>query len=185
MAYSFQTFSVEEILTSSKMNQVEVNIRDHVHGGSSVGNVGTTAAADTNNTTLATTAYVIGQAATQAQQETGTSVLNFVTSGCQHFHPSALKIWGSCGIAGNLNSPSYNVTSVGDTGAGQATVTIATDFSSAVYALWCNPIHNTTRVGSTASMAAGSFILECRAAGTGSLTDPTTGYHFGGAGDHA
>lgn len=38
MAYSFQTFSVGEVLTASKMNQVEVNVRDHVHGNSSVSN---------------------------------------------------------------------------------------------------------------------------------------------------
>lgn len=35
-AYSFQTFSVGQVLTSSQMNQVEVNIRDHIHGASSV-----------------------------------------------------------------------------------------------------------------------------------------------------
>ena len=32
MAYSFQTFTVGQVLTASQMNQVEVNIRDHVHG---------------------------------------------------------------------------------------------------------------------------------------------------------
>lgn len=32
MAYSFQTFSLNQILTSAQMNQVEVNVRDHVHG---------------------------------------------------------------------------------------------------------------------------------------------------------
>lgn len=32
MAYSFQTFSVSQVLTATQMNQVEVNIRDHVHG---------------------------------------------------------------------------------------------------------------------------------------------------------
>lgn len=36
MAYSFQTFSVGQVLTASQMNQVEVNIRDHLHGTSSV-----------------------------------------------------------------------------------------------------------------------------------------------------
>ena len=35
-AYSFQTFTVAEVLTASKMNQVEVNIRDHQHGVSGV-----------------------------------------------------------------------------------------------------------------------------------------------------
>ncbi len=37
MAYSFQTFTVAQVLTASQMNQVEVNIRDHVHGTASVG----------------------------------------------------------------------------------------------------------------------------------------------------
>ena len=36
MAYSFQTFVVFEVLTSTKMNQVEVNIRDHIHGSGGV-----------------------------------------------------------------------------------------------------------------------------------------------------
>src|SRR3990172_1082360 len=32
MAYIFQTFTINQILTNSQMNQVEVNIRDHQHG---------------------------------------------------------------------------------------------------------------------------------------------------------
>ena len=32
MSYSFQIFTVGQVLTASQMNQVEVNIRDHVHG---------------------------------------------------------------------------------------------------------------------------------------------------------
>jgi len=36
MAYSYQTFSVGEILTATKMNQMSVNIRDHVHGAAGV-----------------------------------------------------------------------------------------------------------------------------------------------------
>lgn len=35
-AYSFQSFSVGQVLQASHMNQVEVNIRDHVHGTASV-----------------------------------------------------------------------------------------------------------------------------------------------------
>ena len=37
-AYSFQTFTVGQVLQASHMNQVEVNVRDHVHGTSSVVN---------------------------------------------------------------------------------------------------------------------------------------------------
>lgn len=36
MAYSFQTFSVDQVLTAAHMNQVEVNIRDHIHGTAGV-----------------------------------------------------------------------------------------------------------------------------------------------------
>jgi hypothetical protein len=32
VAYSFQTFTFEQVLTSAQMNQVEANVRDHVHG---------------------------------------------------------------------------------------------------------------------------------------------------------
>ena len=36
MAYSKQTFTFEQVLTSSEMNQVEDNISDHIHGRDSV-----------------------------------------------------------------------------------------------------------------------------------------------------
>lgn len=36
MSYSFQTFSVGQVLTAAQMNQVEVNIRDHIHGQGNV-----------------------------------------------------------------------------------------------------------------------------------------------------
>lgn len=35
-AYSFQTYSVGQVLTAAQMNQEEINIRDHVHGTSGV-----------------------------------------------------------------------------------------------------------------------------------------------------
>lgn len=36
MAYVFQTFSLGNVLTATQMNQIEVNIRDHVHGSDGV-----------------------------------------------------------------------------------------------------------------------------------------------------
>lgn len=36
MTYSFQTFSVGQVLTAAQVNQIEVNIRDHAHGSGSV-----------------------------------------------------------------------------------------------------------------------------------------------------
>lgn len=35
-----QTFSFEQVLTAAQMNQVEVNVRDHVHGRDGVGSTG-------------------------------------------------------------------------------------------------------------------------------------------------
>jgi len=50
MAYSFQTFSVGQVLTAAQMNQVEVNIRDHIHGVSGVSSV--LLDVDTSDTTI-------------------------------------------------------------------------------------------------------------------------------------
>jgi len=110
MAYSFQTFTLSQILTAAQMNQVEVNIRDHQHGVSGV----------------------FDHAATQADQEAGTSVLLYATPGRQHFHPSAAKGWCQAGVVGDVPS-SYNVTSVTDTATGRATINWNVDFSSASY----------------------------------------------------
>lgn len=85
-------------------------------------------------TGAATIASVAGAAvATQADQETGTSTTTVVSPGRQAFHQSAIK--GRCkfGVSGDV-SAAYNVDSVADNGAGLATVTWGTDFSSSNYA---------------------------------------------------
>ena len=71
-------------------------------------------------------------AATQAEQETGTSNTVPVTPGRQHFHPSAAKAWVHFNSAGNP-AASYNFSSVTDNGVGNWTVNIAADMSSANY----------------------------------------------------
>lgn len=116
MAYSFQTFTVGQVLTAAQVSQIEINIRDHVHGAASV-------SGDVPNT-----------AATQANQETGTSLVTIVTPGRQHFHVSSAKAWLKCDTNGNI-SASYNITSITDTGGGLLTVTIANDFSSTNYVI--------------------------------------------------
>jgi len=76
-------------------------------------------------------------AATQAQQETGSSTAVFVSPGRQHFHDSAAKAWLTGDYAGGgTPSPatdSYNVSSVSDSGPGLMTVNFTTSFSSANY----------------------------------------------------
>lgn len=109
MAYSFQVFTLAQVLTAAQMNQVEVNIRDHQHGVDGV----------------------FEQAATQADQEAGTSILLYATPGRQHFHKSAAKGWSMADALGNTPNISYNVSSVTDGGTGSITINWNTDFSSA------------------------------------------------------
>lgn len=79
-------------------------------------------------------------AATQAEQETGTSVVKGVTPGRQQYHASAAKAW--CffnGATAGTNAPTagYNVTSVTRNGTGDYSVNLTTAFSSANYAIVC------------------------------------------------
>ncbi len=36
MTYSLQAFSSEQVLNAAQLNQIEINIKDHVHGDDSV-----------------------------------------------------------------------------------------------------------------------------------------------------
>jgi hypothetical protein len=137
-------------------------------------------------TGAATLASIAGNAvATQADQETGTSTTTAVSPGRQHFHQSAAKLWLKCDHSGNLASPSYNITSVTDTGAGVVTVTIATDFSDADYAV---NVTVGTAVGvcvPNTSQAVGSFVINAYNTGTGAAQDSILGYYAVAFGDFA
>lgn len=156
-----------------------------------------TAAADTNTTQLATTAFVLGQAATQAELEAGSSTTKFVTAGRAQFHPSSCKAWGKVTVSAGTPTlaVSYNTTSITDTATGELTWTIATDFSTANYAVFCDAeltattyaVANDRKVKvRNATQAAGTLILDCidSTAVTNLLADPTA-WHFGGFGDQA
>ena len=140
--------------------------------------------------------------ATQANMETGTATDLLVSPGRQAFHPGHPKCWAMVTVSGGTPTlqTSFNITSITDTGVGQLTVTIATDFSSAN---WCcihsaennNSISGgvvslfTTTIG---SLAAGSVILEnwlttTTAAGAvdaNAVADPIS-WHMVGMGDQA
>jgi hypothetical protein len=134
----------------------------------------------------------VGNVASQAEQEAGTATDKYVSPGRQHFHPSACKAWVTAGTTGNILA-SYNITSLTDTGTGDIAVTIANDFSSALYAvsMAVQRINSTAaeancRVGTikTASLAAGSFSMDCwdTTATTNVIKDPTT-WHATAFGD--
>jgi hypothetical protein len=77
----------------------------------------------------------IGGAATQAEQETGTSTAVMVTPGRQQFHQSAAKGSVQFDVSVTVQS-SYNVTTVTDNNPGDWTVNWVTDFSSADYSVF-------------------------------------------------
>jgi hypothetical protein len=129
-----------------------------------------------------TVSTAFSNAAAQADQEAASSAGKLVTPSVQHFHPSASKCWLKCDHAGNVNA-SYNITSITDTGPGVVTVTIATDFSSAHYAL---NVSVGTAVGVCApnsSQAAGSFVINAFNTGTGAAQDSILGYYAEAHGD--
>src|SRR3990167_2184194 len=134
----------------------------------------------------------IGPMATQAEMEAGTSTTVVVSPGRQHFHPSAAKFWVKQ-TPGAVNAASYNITSVADTAAGVAVITIATDFSSASWCCQCScestsdtmTVTNlkTVRIG-LGDQAAGTVSIEVHdfTAITAVLEDPTA-WHVMGFGD--
>lgn len=76
-----------------------------------------------------------GTAATQADQETGTSTTAFVSPGRQQFHPSSSKSWHFTTYSAGTPTlvVSHNVSSIVDTGVGILTINFDTDFSSVDY----------------------------------------------------
>lgn len=96
------------------------------------------------------------------------------------------KLWGhidrSAGTP-SLDSPSFNISSVADGGAGQTTVNIGTDMGSAVYVVTANAdaVSSTADIITVESMLAGSFLLECRDEAANLLD--TTDYMCVGHGD--
>jgi hypothetical protein len=135
-----------------------------------------TAAVDTNTTQLATTAFVLAQAASAAEVEAASSTSKFVTPARQQRHPSATK--GAVSFNGTNGSiyGSYNVTSVTRNGSGDYSVNHTTAFSDANYQFQITCVDNgagtpLAAVPSTDSNSARSttvhrFLLVKRADGT-------------------
>ncbi len=126
--------------------------------------------------TLPDADYTFLTAATQAIMETGTSTTTAVTPGVLQNHAGVAKMWAYVTVSGGTPSldASYNVTSITDTSAGNVTVTIATDFSSANYCA----VAQALTAGATANMAtvktgqaAGSLIVRTALSSTGADTD--------------
>lgn len=130
-------------------------------------------------------------AATQAEMETASSTTVAVTPGRQQYHPSAAKFWVKFNGTGTpAIGASYNFTSITDLGAGNYTMIIATDFSSANYAILatCDKLSGASSTSTlmtccTYTVSAGQFGLQTFNL-LGTLSD-SDGVYVAGFGDQA
>lgn len=129
----------------------------------------------------------IAEIATQAEMEAATDTGRIVTPGRLHNHPGVAKWLAYVEVSGGTPSLvwSYNVASITDTGAGQLTVTIDTDFSSADWVCLATTESSTAGVTvvvmSTTAKTTGSVLINTSVIGSG-LSDPVA-YHLAGFGD--
>lgn len=130
----------------------------------------------TRTYTLPDASFTFLQGASAAEMEAASSTTVAVTPGVAHNHPGMAKVWAYITVSGGTPSldASYNVTSITDTSAGNVTVTIATDFSSANYCA----IAQAVTAGGAAHMAsvktgqaAGSFVVRTALTSSGADTD--------------
>lgn len=131
------------------------------------------------------TATGVLEIAVQSEMETPSSTTLAVTPARQHFHPGHPKFWVRANVTGGVPAiaNSYNVTSVTDTGVGQMTTNIATDFSSAD---WCAQTSNFFNgfglISQIGAMAAGTIQADAIVRSNGNLSDPDA-WNVSGMGD--
>ena len=113
--------------------------------------------------------------ATQAQMETGTSLLVPVPPGRVQNHPGVAKGWGKFNLVAGI-VVSYNVASITDTGPGQVSISWDTDFSGNDYVV-IGTAQNTdsssrcVMVSNTTTPVTGTTLMNSENC-SGTLTDP-------------
>jgi hypothetical protein len=100
-----------------------------------------------------------GTAATQAEMEAASSTSLMVTPGRQQYHPGMVKMWARVNFDTSPASllGSYNCASITDNGVGDATITIATDFSNANYAFASTAQTGSAYFGQVDAVATGTI----------------------------
>jgi hypothetical protein len=114
---------------------------------------------------------IVAGAASQAEQEAGSSSTVYTSPGRQHLHPSAAKAWVNFNGTGTVAiRASYNVTSVTDNGTGEYTINFTNAMSSTDYSVVASQSYSGTNVNRSAgaiTFATGSVkILVETSAGT-------------------
>ena len=178
-AYKFKRTGVGNILfTTAATAERTITLADADLAFTYSGGKATFAGTLTGNRTytLPDNDFTFVQPATQAEQETATSTTTAVSPGRQQFHPSAAKVWAYVTVSGGTPTlaASYNVSSITDTSAGNVTITIDTDFSSANYAAIASGVtaggvaHDATvKTG----QGTGSFVVRTALTSSGADTD--------------
>ena len=113
-------------------------------------------------------------AATQAQMEAASSNTVAATPLNTNWHPGVAKVWIKCDSSGTIQA-SHNVTSITDIGTGEVTVTIATDFSSADYAIVTGVCASNGVAGSAKSVRFSNSIQPTAGSFTARYGDDITG----------
>jgi hypothetical protein len=119
--------------------------------------------------------------ATQAELEAETAIAHFVPPDLVKNSPGVAKGWCVIADAGGLNSGSYNVASVTDTGTGIRDIVWATDFADALYsAVGSMAANSTANLFMTyATFAVGSVRHSIYNNATSLVDDPTSTVAFG------
>jgi hypothetical protein len=128
--------------------------------------------------------------AVQSEMEAASSNTLAVTPGRMQYHPGVAKVWGRFGVAGNLIN-GYNISSIGDSGAGVGSVNFTTAFSGATaYASQFNVIDNAGATSITYVMSDAANPPTASSNAWRSMNynwtggqDPTVGYMYVAHGD--
>ena len=124
-------------------------------------------------------------AASQAEEEAGSSTVVYTSPGKQQFHPAVAKGWLKFNGSGTIAiDVSYNVTSIADNGVGEYTVTWATDFSGTEYSVvgLGNPV---LAFGFPENQLAGSVFVENVSITGGGINVDGADIAIAAFGDHA
>jgi hypothetical protein len=128
----------------------------------------------------------VGNAATQAEMEAGTATNKYVTPQGVNWHPGVAKAWAKSAVTAGVPqmTVTWNITSITDSAACRVTPVIATDFSSANYAVMYGFEAATTTYSATTTaliqtvrngtQAAGTFTMDLVEIDIGQTTDPAS-----------
>jgi hypothetical protein len=129
------TGTANQVIASASTGAITLSLPQDIGTGSSPTFLSPTFTSPAIGIATGTSFNTITGVATQAEQETGTSIVQVVTPGRQQYHPSASKVWVRyTSITTTAILASYNVSSLTDGGAGITQINYTVAFSSANYA---------------------------------------------------